>query len=141
MDIFELAFSFSKQWEGGYVNNPKDPGGETKYGISKKAYPNLDIKRLSLEEAKEIYRRDYWEKLPSISNDGLRIAAFDTAINVGIGRTTLWLANAAVKSASDLINIREEYYKTLVEKKPTLKIFLKGWLNRTRDLSIFIGKL
>lgn len=141
MDIFELAFSFSKQWEGGYVNNPKDPGGETKYGISKKAYPNLDIKRLSLEEAKEIYRRDYWEKLPSISNDGLRIAAFDTAINVGIGRTTLWLANAVVKNASDLISIREEYYKTLVEKKPTLKIFLKGWLNRTKDLSIFIGKL
>lgn len=141
MDIFELAFSFSKQWEGGYVNNPKDPGGETNFGISKRAYPNLDIKHLTLGEAKEIYRKDYWEKLPNISNDGLKIAAFDTAINVGIRRTTLWLANVAVKSASDLISIREEYYKTLVEKKPTLKIFLKGWLNRTRDLSIFIGKL
>ena len=38
--------------EGGYVNDPDDPGGETKYGISKKAYPKIDIKNLTKEEAK-----------------------------------------------------------------------------------------
>lgn len=46
--------------EGGYVNDPKDPGGETKYGVSKKAYPNLDIARLTVDEAIEIYKNDYW---------------------------------------------------------------------------------
>lgn len=141
MDVFAKAFTFSRQWEGGYVNDPKDPGGETKYGISKRAYPDLDIKLLTLEEAKKIYQRDYWDALPDISNDGLKIAAFDTAINVGLGRTKLWLANAVVKSASDLISIREEYYKKLVVKKPTLIKYLKGWLNRTKALSAYIGTL
>ena len=47
--------------EGGYVNHAKDPGGETKYGISKRAYPHLDINNLTLDEAEAIYRLDYWE--------------------------------------------------------------------------------
>ena len=46
--------------EGGYVNDPSDPGGETKYGISKKAYPKVDIKNLTLDDAIEIYKDDYW---------------------------------------------------------------------------------
>ena len=46
--------------EGGYVNNPNDRGGETKYGISKRAYPNVDIKNLTLDKAKQIYYNDYW---------------------------------------------------------------------------------
>jgi len=55
--------------EGGYVDDPTDRGGETKYGISKRSYPQLDIKNLTLEQALEIYRKDYWkpsrvEKLP-----------------------------------------------------------------------------
>ncbi len=43
--------------EGGYTNDPRDPGGETNWGISKRAYPNLDIKNLAMEEAKRIYKR------------------------------------------------------------------------------------
>jgi hypothetical protein len=59
---FERAVAFVLRHEGGYVNDPRDPGGETKYGISKRAYPRLDIKGLTEADAKEIYRRDYWEK-------------------------------------------------------------------------------
>lgn len=47
--------------EGGYVNDPDDPGGETKYGISKARYPNYDIKNLTISEAEIIYRRDFWD--------------------------------------------------------------------------------
>lgn len=46
--------------EGGYVSDPKDPGGETKYGISRRSYPSLDIANLTEAEAADIYRRDYW---------------------------------------------------------------------------------
>jgi len=55
MDAFEVALNFVLKWEGGYVNDPRDSGGETKFGISKKAYPNLDIKNLTQQQAGEIY--------------------------------------------------------------------------------------
>lgn len=45
---------------GGYVNDPKDPGGETKFGISKRAFPALDIAALSIDDAVRIYHRSYW---------------------------------------------------------------------------------
>ena len=48
--------------EGGYVNDPKDLGGETKYGITKRFYPGVNIKELTKEKAKQIYKDDYWDK-------------------------------------------------------------------------------
>ena len=57
---FERAFSYVLQNEGVYVNDLDDIGGETKYGISKRSYPNLDIKNLTLEEAQKIYFCNYW---------------------------------------------------------------------------------
>ena len=71
--------------EGGYVNDPKDPGGETKYGISKGAYPELDIKSLTKNDAKKIYMDDYWKpsKAESVPDD-LRGIYFDMCVNFGI---------------------------------------------------------
>jgi lysozyme family protein len=70
--------------EGGYVDNPLDPGGETKYGISKKQYPKVDIKNLDEQAAKEIYKKDF---LPSAEvNYGKNEFAFkmaDIGINAG----------------------------------------------------------
>jgi lysozyme family protein len=71
--------------EGGYVNDPQDPGGETKYGISKAAYPNLDIAGLTIEQAQAIYYSDYWapcgaSALPS----QLDLWLLDGAINHGV---------------------------------------------------------
>ena len=48
--------------EGGYSNNPADPGGETKFGISRRSYPDLDIISLTRDEAAGIYYRDWWVK-------------------------------------------------------------------------------
>ena len=71
--------------EGGYVNDPADPGGETKFGISKAAYPALDIAALTEDDARLIYRRDYWEAcrcdlLPA----PLDWLVFDAAVNQGV---------------------------------------------------------
>lgn len=81
--------------EGGYIFHAKDPGGETKWGISKRAYPNLDIKNLTREAAVAIYKRDYWkavkgDELP----DPLAFQVFDAAVNSGVGRATKWLQQA-----------------------------------------------
>lgn len=71
--------------EGGYVNDPRDPGGETKFGISKRSYPNVDIKGLSRDQAIAIYRVDFWHR---VHGDELPPAvayqALDFAVNSGV---------------------------------------------------------
>lgn len=81
---FDTAFLDTIGLEGGYVNDPNDPGGETKYGISKRSYPEVDIKNLTLAEAKVIYRKDFWNKLKLDKVDNIQIAGeiFDTAVNM-----------------------------------------------------------
>ena len=59
---FDDAIGIVLKHEGGYVNDKNDPGGETRYGISKRAYPDLDIKNLTISQATEIYKKDYWVK-------------------------------------------------------------------------------
>lgn len=93
-----MAFTFNRAFElvvgieGGYVNDPKDPGGETKFGISKRSYPNLDIKNLTKDKAMEIYRLNYWnackcDKMPA----GIALLVFDHAINAGNSNAGLLL--------------------------------------------------
>jgi lysozyme family protein len=93
--IFDQAFELLIPREGEYSNNPNDPGGETKFGISKRAYPHLDIKSLTLEAAKAIYRQDYWNKAlcPSLP-DPLQFQVFDTAVNSGPRQATALLQRA-----------------------------------------------
>lgn len=149
IDTFQLALTFSLRWEGGdkYTNDPADPGGETKFGISKRAYPDVDIKSLTRQEAELIYKRDYWDKIGADKMDKqLAIVCFDSAVNCGVGRVKSWLAELNEKesqaegrrSSTWMIQRRIQYYKTIVEKKPALQRFLKGWLNRTNDLSKYI---
>ena len=59
---FDEIIDVVLEHEGGYVNDPTDTGGETKYGISKRAYPDEDIKELTVERAKELYKKDYWDR-------------------------------------------------------------------------------
>lgn len=73
--------------EGGYVNDPDDAGGETKYGISKRSYPNEDIKALTLDRAAHLYERDFWGplRLSDLQNQTIAEEIFDTAVNCGVG--------------------------------------------------------
>lgn len=96
MTDFDRAFEAIIGHEGGYVNHPDDPGGETKYGITKRSYPKENIRALTLERAKEIYRRDFWEpvradELPYVVAFNL----FDAAVNSGRGQAVRWLQRAA----------------------------------------------
>jgi len=83
---FDKAFDFVIRLEGeNYVNDPADYGGESKYGISKRYYPEYDIKNLTLDQAKEIYWRDYWHKmlLEQLGDDDFAEEMFEQGINMG----------------------------------------------------------
>ena len=96
-NVFEAAFERLMQHEGGYSNDPSDPGGETKFGISKKSYPDVDIKSLTLEQAKSIYFLDYWliPNIHKINNPKIAMKVFDLGVNIGTKRIVKMLQEAA----------------------------------------------
>lgn len=83
---FITAFNRVIGHEGGYVHDPSDPGGETKWGISKRSYPNVNIKELTRVQASEIYDKDFWSPLllDIRRNGALKFQLFDFAVNSGI---------------------------------------------------------
>lgn len=161
MSWFDDAFEYTMRWEGGdtITEDPHDPGGLTKYGISQRAFPDLDIRSLTLNEAKHIYRLYYWDTLhlDSIKSYKKAIKLFDTAVNVGIHKATMLAQSTynAIDPTSNLyvdgrmgpltlgaINIadtnaylnefcsqQERFYISL--NKPR---FIKGWTRRARSL-------
>ena len=95
-DYFDQCFDRLVGHEGGYTAGKNDPGLETKYGISKRSYPHLDIAGLTLDNARAIYRRDFWDRarcddLPP----GVAFDVFDAAVNSGPGQAVRWLQRAA----------------------------------------------
>ena len=108
MSAFDQAFRVVVGEEGGFTANPADPGnwtggacgrGEcrgTRYGVSAAAYPGLAIATLTLDDARAIYRRDYWD---AVAGDRLppplALLVFDAAVNNGVGRAVRWLQAAA----------------------------------------------
>jgi len=100
-DVFDRLIDH----EGSYINDPSDPGGETRYGISKRSYPNLDIKALTREDARAIYKRDFWDRIRgdliiSRGYDGVAFQLFDFAVNSGI-ETAIRAMQRAVGVADD----------------------------------------
>lgn len=92
---FDTAFDRLIGHEGGYVNDPNDPGGETNWGISKRSYPHLNIKKLTREDARKIYRRDFWERIHGDRlYDGVAFQTFDFAVNSGIETAVRYLQRA-----------------------------------------------
>jgi lysozyme family protein len=101
---FDRAFEIVVGHEGGYVNHPADPGGETKFGISKHAYPSLVISAVTLEDAKAIYYRDYWQRVKCDElPDLLRYPMFDAAVNSGVERAVRWLQTAVGTTVDGVI--------------------------------------
>jgi len=96
---FDTAFDRLMGHEGGYSSNEADPGGETNWGISKRSYPNVDIKNLTREGAKVIYLRDFWDPLGD-APPAVKFQAFDFAVNSGI-QTAIRKLQAAIGVADD----------------------------------------
>jgi lysozyme family protein len=151
---FETAVNATLQYEGGYVNDPNDPGGETNFGISKKAYPNLDIKALTIDDAKTIYKRDYWDKLNLDSiPEGISSCVFDSTVNQGTKEATILLQRAAgvkddgvigpmtlaaVKSKDPVHLIRDFTVQRILmySTLPEWQYYSKNWTQRSIDVAL-----
>lgn len=138
--------------DGGYTNDPDDPGGETKWGISKRANPDVDIPNLTVQQALEIYKTKYWDvykndKFTPIDLEtaeiGLAAAILDTGINCGVKRCTKWYQEALKTKdpVKTLLGLRDKHYFDLVTMRPEMNKFYKGWTNRMVDLKKFIDVL
>jgi lysozyme family protein len=154
---FDEAFTQVIGLEGGYVNDPADPGGQTKYGISKRAYPNVDIANLKLGGAKQIYLDDYWNKL-DLSSVQSQVATevFEQAVNMGTTQAVLHLQQALLMlgfqvyvdgvmggqtisaanraNVTDLVRVMNGLqfmrYWNIASSNPSQKKFFRGWLRR-----------
>ena len=143
MNTFEHAMSFvalhewSNREDGGYTNDPVDPGGETKFGISKAAHPDVDIKNLTLKEALEIYRRDYWSHYGlGHYPDVYGTALFDAYIQHRPSVVSR-MHQAANGDWRKLNRERSAFYLRLIEKNPAMRKYRRGWANRVNDLNKF----
>lgn len=156
MSEFNEAINIVLKHEGGYANDPIDPGGETNYGISKARYPDLDIASLSKAKAKELYFKDFWKKfrINEIQDQKTANLALDTVVHHGRGVKILQLG--AKRSGKDIaidnrigpqtlnaintlnptlfinnaVKERIKYMEGLVINNPSLKKYLTGWKNR-----------
>jgi lysozyme family protein len=134
---FDEAFDRLMGHEGGYVWKERDPGGETNWGISKRSYPDVDIKNLTRDGAKEIYRRDFWQTCGVALDDAVLFQVFDTAVNSGI-QTAVRLLQRAVGVADDghWGPHSQSAYANL-EKNDVLLLFLAERLEFMTKLSIW----
>lgn len=160
-DRFNWIIKFVLDAEGGYTNDPADPGGETKYGIDKRSHPEVNIKELTVDEAKDIYFTEYWtkfkcEQFPKPVGE----VYFDCCVNTGakqsnkfiqravgteadgiIGPKTLAAAQAKDPKvlANSIIGQRQKFYEDLADNRSSLRKFLKGWTNRNNNLRNYIA--
>jgi lysozyme family protein len=148
--------------EGGYSCNPADPGGETNFGISKRQYPQTDIKSLTRDDAIAIYFRDWWRRFCYSDLPGpIGAKLFGLAVNMGpahaarclqralracgrpvdedalVGASTR-AAAAAANQLALIAALRSEaagYYRLLAanEHPNSATEFLNGWLNRAYE--------
>ena len=157
MKTFEEIIEKVLEHEGGYVNDPKDLGGETKYGITKRFYPELNIKELTIEKAKQIYKDDYWDKnrVESLPQELWHIF-FDMCVNMGRRTAVKVLQRAAVNRGRDIevdgglgpmtikalkgVEVdrvrayRVKFYVDLITAKPEQEKFFLGWFRRATEV-------
>ena len=161
-DNWEMCFEMVLKHEGGFVNHPKDPGGMTNLGVTKKnweAFLDRDVtesemRALTPEIVKPFYKRNYWDKirgdeLPA----GVDYAAYDLAVNSGTGRAAKYLQEIAGVPADGMIGPKsleaikecspEEMVETLCDKRMdflkglgTFETFGKGWTDRVKTVMV-----
>tara|TARA_R100000231_G_scaffold145_2_gene225 strand:+ start:1012 stop:1524 length:513 start_codon:yes stop_codon:yes gene_type:complete len=154
-DNFDECLKMLLHHEGGYVNHPKDPGGETNLGVTKRVYEKWggtkDMKDLTVEDVAPIYKKEYWDRCKCDDlESGVDWAVFDWAVNSGTGRAAKaiqkicgaaqdgaigpkTLALIGTQNTQYVIEefgkIRQDFYESL----KTFDTFGKGWTRRNKE--------
>jgi lysozyme family protein len=135
---FEDALQNTLKYEGGFVAD--DAGkGPSNFGINKTANPDVDIKNLTKDKARELYKKRYWDVIGgdalAAKNPALAKVAFDTAVNLGPEKAKSIIAQAK-DDPSQILNLRQAHYNDLLETNPNkFGKFEKSWNNRMADLA------
>ncbi|MGR6833604.1 glycoside hydrolase family 108 protein [Aliivibrio wodanis] len=138
--------------DGGYVNDPLDAGGETKYGISKRAYPHVDINALTIDDAVKLYHSDYWKAAFCDEFSGaVALFQIDSAVQHGVKNAIKMLqeisgtkadghmgpnTRAAVHGCdveylvSRYALRRGRFYARILNNNSSQGRFIEGWFNR-----------
>jgi lysozyme family protein len=144
----EVAISKTLQYEGGYTNNPKDPGGPTNWGITIKDArmywaPNAtaeDVKAMPKSVAIDIYRQKYWAKMGCDDRPaGVDFVDFDLGVNSGVGRTASFRKALDPQSLSPVAYVKAHSAKRMsfLQSLRTWSVFGKGWGKRVADVEAF----
>ena len=154
-DNFDECLKMLLHHEGGYVNHPKDPGGETNLGVTKRVYEKWggtkDMKDLTVEDVAPIYKKEYWDRCKCDDlESGVDWAVFDWAVNSGTGRAAKAIQKICGASQDGAIGpktlaliskqnteyvieefgkIRQDFYESL----KTFDTFGKGWTRRNKE--------
>jgi lysozyme family protein len=160
MAKFEKAMVFVLRWEGGFVDNPADPGGATNKGVTQGVYNAYRKSRglkpqgvLSITDAEvnDIYKTRYWDAAGcERMTEPVSTIAMDIAVNMGVGRVKQFIDQISKSMDSDpsndvdevahrLLELRTNFYYAIVKRRPASNVFLKGWLNRVRALREYCG--
>lgn len=145
------AINLTLKHEGGYSDNPADPGGATNMGVEQRDLPNVPIRTLTVAQAVAYYTEHYWKPLyAAIESQPVADKLFDFGVLFGVGtaveilqgvldvkvdgdfgNATLDAVNAA---AADLIEHYEsamiQHAQAVAARNPALEVFLAGWINR-----------
>lgn len=154
---FLRAHEFTAEFEGGYVNHPADPGGETNLGVIKSVWASWcrekgirqkPMRQLTMSDVLPLYEERYWNPLAARLPWPLSAAIYDMSVNHGIGDgrvdeafeegATHMLKRALemkpkgtpLEQALAACDAREEFYHAIVRRRPASGVFLKGWLRR-----------
>ena len=157
---FEEALEHVLKHEGGFVNHPKDPGGMTNLGVTKKVWDEWigressedEMRNLKPEDVADLYKKLYWDRvkaddLPS----GVNYCVFDAAVNSGTGRAAKWLqeavgavpdgaigaktlAKVAAHDADSLVNAYCDVRLNFLKSLKTFDTFGKGWSRRVEGV-------
>ena len=143
----------------GYVDDPTDTGGETKYGVSKNNNPDLDIYRLNWVRAKERFFENYWSpgKCDEIENR-IAVLHFDGCVNHGVGQASKFLQRAVgaeddgvvgpqtielvnradpVTVCNSICDQREQFYYNIVADNPSQEKYIDGWIRRIDEMRAY----
>ena len=140
---FEQVMSHILKWEGGCANHPNDPGGRTFMGITTgRARQNgwfKDVCTMPKDMVMEIYREDYWEQRAFRYQWPLNLAVMNTEVNSGGGRAQQFIrrmikegvCGTPRQKAKWFLKQQTDFYRLLAKRNPRLRVFLRGWLNRS----------
>lgn len=146
MDRFEACHAITAKWEGGWSNHKADPGGKTMYGVTEAVFhawlkargmPIRPVRTITMEEAKALYRSNYWK---AVGADrlfpGVDLATYDAAVNAGVSRGRKWLLASLDKQDRHDRTVKAICAARLSFKRGLAiwKTFGKGWTNRVVDI-------